>query len=129
MPQPRDWLTQLGQNVRALREAAGLRQADLADLVGVSRASIANIEAGRQDTTVTVLLTLADALDTTAGTLLGEDPAPLSLLARIADGQRRIAGAFTEAAVLMERMGQDAAEMRDRMEALGPYEPVRPTEG
>lgn len=117
-----DHLARLGQNVRALREAVGMRQADLAGLVGVSRASITNIEAGRQDTTVSVLVALANALDTTAGALLGDDTAQptvqASILARVTDNQRRIAKAFTDAAALMERMGQDADEMRDHMAAL-----------
>lgn len=127
MTAPADHLARLGENVRVLREVNGLRQADLAALVGVSRASITNIEAGRQDTTVSVLVALAIALDTTAGALLGDDTAQptvqATILARVSDQQRRIAKTFTEALVLMERMGQDADEMRARMEVLASGSP------
>lgn len=118
---PAPTLAAFGQRVRALREAVGLRQADLAAKVGLARASIANIEAGRQDTTVTVLLALADTLGTTGGALLGETPGPsvpLSLLVRVTDQQRRIAGTLTEAGELVQRLAHDADEMRARMDAL-----------
>ncbi|MBM0235934.1 helix-turn-helix transcriptional regulator [Micromonospora sp. ATA32] len=131
VPQPGDRLARFGQRVRALREAAGLRQADLAAKVGLARTSIANIEAGRQDTTVTVLLALADTLDTTVGALLGDEPGqptvPISLLSRIAGQQRRIAGTLAEAGELVLRLSQDADEMRARMDALGKDQPRTPT--
>lgn len=40
--------TQIGARIRMSRDFAPLTQAELADLVGLSRASIANIETGRQ---------------------------------------------------------------------------------
>jgi putative transcriptional regulator len=55
-------LTRLGAHVRVLRHQAGLTQDQLAELVGRSRGTIANIERGAQDPPYTLLVTLAGAL-------------------------------------------------------------------
>jgi ribosome-binding protein aMBF1 (putative translation factor) len=47
--------TAIGEQVRTPREAAGLRQCDLAAQVGTSPAAIARLEAGRVGATVTTL--------------------------------------------------------------------------
>jgi transcriptional regulator with XRE-family HTH domain len=60
----------LGRAVRALRGQASLTQGQLADHVGLSRASIANIERGDQAVTVPLLLRLANALNVPAERLL-----------------------------------------------------------
>lgn len=59
-----------GGRVRDHRTAAGLTQRLLAERVGLTRASVSNIEAGFQDVTVRRLLVLAHALDTTPAELL-----------------------------------------------------------
>jgi DNA-binding XRE family transcriptional regulator len=51
-----------GRNLQRLREARGLTQQDVADMVGLTRTSITNQEAGRQATTWATLTLLADAL-------------------------------------------------------------------
>ncbi len=53
----------LGILVRGRRRAINLTQADIAERVGVSRASIANIEAGEQTVSVAMLLRIAAGLD------------------------------------------------------------------
>jgi transcriptional regulator with XRE-family HTH domain len=54
----------LGRRIRALRkESLRLTQEQLAKRVGISRASLANIEAGRQQVLVHHLFALASALD------------------------------------------------------------------
>jgi len=55
---------------RAVGEAAGLSQGELAARVGLSRPSLANIEAGRQTITLRHLGAIAAALGTTAVELL-----------------------------------------------------------
>lgn len=55
-------MERVGRRVRAAREAAGVSQAELARRVEFTRATIANIEAGRQDTTMTRLALIAAAL-------------------------------------------------------------------
>lgn len=52
----------LGLRIRGLRKALGQTQDQLAKQVGVSRASLANIEAGRQQVLVHHLFGIADAL-------------------------------------------------------------------
>ena len=39
----------VGKNIRALRNCLGLTQAELAEMTGLSRASVVNIEQGRQN--------------------------------------------------------------------------------
>jgi len=56
-------LDQLGAVVKERRKALGLRQEDLAKAIGLSRASVANIETGRQDTPWSVIVKLMYALD------------------------------------------------------------------
>jgi transcriptional regulator with XRE-family HTH domain len=62
--------------IRAVREAAGLSQGELAVRVGLSRPSLANIEAGRQTITLRQLGAIAAALGTTAVELLSSDVRP-----------------------------------------------------
>lgn len=52
----------LGRTVRKQREAMRLTQADLGDRIGLSRASVANIEGGRQAVLLHQFLALAEAL-------------------------------------------------------------------
>ena len=54
----------LGREVRTRREQLRLTQADLSAKVGLSRASIANIEGGRQAVLLHQFLALAEALAT-----------------------------------------------------------------
>lgn len=76
----------LGIRIRDLRKGLRLTQDQLAKQVGISRASLANIEAGRQQVLVHHLLALADGLQL-------ESPAQL-LLAPQGGGRKR--GAATE---------------------------------
>ena len=52
----------LGRRVRTRRDELRLTQADLSTRIGLSRASIANIEGGRQAVLLHQLLALAEAL-------------------------------------------------------------------
>jgi len=54
----------LGIRVRQLREKADLSQETLAELSKVHRTYISTIERGQQNISLTVLIRLADALDT-----------------------------------------------------------------
>lgn len=65
-------LERLGARVRALRRSGGFTQQQLANASGVTRSSIANIEAGRQGTPTTKLGDLARALGVTVGDLMDE---------------------------------------------------------
>ena len=52
----------LGNLVRAAREEAGLSQGQLASRIGLTRPSIANVEAGRQKILLHALYQIGDAL-------------------------------------------------------------------
>lgn len=52
-----------GRRVAQARDSAGLTQSELADKVGLSRASIANIEAGRQRIVLHQAMEIANALN------------------------------------------------------------------
>ena len=63
---------QVGARVRALRSDRGLTQRQLADRASVSRPSIANVEAGRQNVGLRQLCALAGALGVGVADLLAE---------------------------------------------------------
>lgn len=61
----------LAHNVRALREARGLTQAQMAKLSGVPRPTWSNLESGAANPTLAVLVKVATALQTRLEELLG----------------------------------------------------------
>jgi transcriptional regulator with XRE-family HTH domain len=63
------YLTRLGEIIRSRREALGIPQAKLAEIAGVTRPSMSNIEAGRQDFCVSRLQPIAAALRLRTGDL------------------------------------------------------------
>ena len=60
----------IGDLVKAHRNGAGLTQEEVAEKSGISRAQIANIEAGRSDIPVKTFMRLAEAIGCKAGELL-----------------------------------------------------------
>lgn len=62
-----------GRSVRARREALNLSQEALGGLIGLSRTSVTNIEAGRQNVVAYTVRLLARHLETSADALLGTD--------------------------------------------------------
>jgi len=66
----------VGSRIRRLRDRAGLRQAEVAEKVGLSRGSITNIEADRQEPTIATLVTLSGLFGVSVGVLVGTEPMP-----------------------------------------------------
>lgn len=64
------------ENVKRLREGAGLTQAKLAELVGVTQPTIAQYEMGIKVPTIVVGARLAEQLGTTCEELIGKVSAP-----------------------------------------------------
>ncbi|MCJ9729475.1 helix-turn-helix domain-containing protein [Bradyrhizobium sp. PRIMUS42] len=62
----------VGGNVKRLRMAAGITQAELADLVGVDRAYISGLEQGNRNATIVSLWHVAQALETPIRLLFDE---------------------------------------------------------
>lgn len=66
----------VGGQVRRLREGAGLRQEELAARVGLSRASIANVEAGKQAVPLHLFAAITEALGVEMAHLLPPTRSP-----------------------------------------------------
>lgn len=69
-------ITRLGQKVRRLRENAGLTQAELAQILGLSESSkgfISEIESGKKLPKLELVLRLADHFGVTTDYLLRDD--------------------------------------------------------
>jgi transcriptional regulator with XRE-family HTH domain len=58
---------QVGRNIRAAREDAGLSQRELAELIGVARTRIADYEAGRHEPNGVHIAAIAVAADRRVG--------------------------------------------------------------
>lgn len=54
-------MQKLGRNIKALRKAAGLTQAQLAEMIGLERTSVTNMENGNQRVAVDTLQAIAEA--------------------------------------------------------------------
>lgn len=65
-----DIYQEVGQNIRRYRENARRTQAQLAAQIGISRASLANIEAGRQQVLLHYLYAIADSLELSSPSVL-----------------------------------------------------------
>jgi len=63
----------VGARIRELRAGRGLTQLRLAERSGISRPSVANVEAGRQNVSLRQLCALALALDVGVEELLAGD--------------------------------------------------------
>lgn len=63
----REWL---GRKIKARRKYLKMKQADLADLMEITRTSVANIETGRQNIGIERLVQFADALNCDLADLL-----------------------------------------------------------
>ena len=66
-----DELLKIGNRIMALREADGLTQAQLAERVGVSQATVSQWESGTRTTSGEAVVALARVFDTSADFLLG----------------------------------------------------------
>jgi transcriptional regulator with XRE-family HTH domain len=94
-----------GQRIKSARVACGFTQTMLADRLGLTRSSVANIEAGRQVSTVEQAMNIAAALSIDPRWLLtgwgpthaGPKPTalPQSVLSRAASSLRKIADSLT----------------------------------
>ncbi len=75
-----DTSTRLAGNVKRLREEAGLSQKALAELSGVPRPTIAHLESGQANPTLSVVLKVASALCVSVDGLVDPGEAPVVVL-------------------------------------------------
>ena len=73
---PKDIYMEVGRRIRRYRGGAHRTQAQLAAEIGISRASLANIEAGRQQVLLHHLYAIADTLDLSSPGVLIPAPPP-----------------------------------------------------
>ena len=73
---PKDIYGEVGRHIRRYRTSAHRTQAQLAAEIGISRASLANIEAGRQQVLLHHLYAIAEALDLSSPSALIPAPPP-----------------------------------------------------
>lgn len=76
--------TRIGDHLKTAREQRGVSQHNLADAIGVTRSSVANIESGRQRIQIHTLIAACQALnldpaDIVSQALEGADPLASSL--------------------------------------------------
>lgn len=95
---------EVGQRIRAARKAIGMSQELLALSIGVSRASVANIEAGRQGLLLRVLVSIAAALGIE----------PCMLLQNVASPDQSYAGRALAAEARVRELEQQIAVARDK---------------
>lgn len=74
--EPQDIYTKVGNNIRRYRRAMPRTQQQVAQQVGLSRASLANIESGHQWVRLHHLYAIAEALDLDSPTALLPAPNP-----------------------------------------------------
>jgi transcriptional regulator with XRE-family HTH domain len=60
---------QFGERIRALRQARGWTQVEMADFLAMDRSYLSEIETGKKDPSLTMLKTLATGLKTTISKL------------------------------------------------------------
>ena len=60
---------QFGERIRALRQARGWTQGEMADFLAMDRSYLSEIETGKKDPSLTMLKTLATGLKTTISKL------------------------------------------------------------
>jgi transcriptional regulator with XRE-family HTH domain len=73
-PEDAELLAEFGVRITQYRHKRNLSQSHLAKYAGLTRASIANIEAGKQNCSITALVGIAAALGVIPGALLGGHP-------------------------------------------------------
>lgn len=118
-------LAALGNRIRSQREAAGLSQKALGDMMGLSRSSIAQIEAGKRKIDVLFLRQLARQLGVTPMDLLAEegdaevaetaDAAIVREIAKVSPGEGRPLGDFLEAMRNYKLLLSRSEESRPRL--------------
>jgi transcriptional regulator with XRE-family HTH domain len=87
----------LGENVKRLRERAGMTQTDLSKRSGLDRAHISKIESGDRGASVLALIALADIFDVSLDELVGRTHVPVRHAVVTLEGVVTSVGTFDRA--------------------------------
>lgn len=71
----REFYQEIGMRIRAYRKKSGMRQGELANLVGISTSAVSNLEKGKSMVTVYTLGMIAEALGISMGEMFQRSPA------------------------------------------------------
>jgi len=71
-----DFLTALGLRLKALRKSKGLKQTDMAELLGITARNYQRYEYGEVNVSATILNLFADFFGVSADYLLGREEEP-----------------------------------------------------
>jgi len=129
MPQERERneavYRQLGRRIRACRKKLAMTQSDLAKQIAVARASVANIELGKQRVSIELLFAIGKVLKTEPRDLL---PCMSELLSPAPPIPNEVLAENPELADWLQRVTTRASERR--MDATEiPEETARPNKG
>ncbi|MFT5289767.1 MAG: XRE family aerobic/anaerobic benzoate catabolism transcriptional regulator [Planctomycetota bacterium] len=119
-PEKHPFLRALGQRMRSLREERGLALAELARAADVSRRYLTDLEAGRGNPSVLVLLRLLRPLRCTFAAL-SDVPVPTSAVRRVALLGLRGAGKSTVGRLLGRRLEVPFVELDRRVEEVAGF--------
>lgn len=87
---PTRYAAVLGQNVARLRTQAKIRKKTFALMVGIGRPQLDRIERGEADVRLSVIVKMADALETSPQELLSPRPSPDAAAAQPEPGHARL---------------------------------------
>jgi transcriptional regulator with XRE-family HTH domain len=118
----------LGERLRRARQSARFSQGRLADCVGLSRSSVANIETGRQPIYIHALVQIAKQLQTPISKLIpptgNEMGAEIDEVSRLPENQRRFVNLVLQKSTPDEKE-RDASKIRTGKKASGRSAPTR----
>lgn len=92
----REQIKDIGQRIKTARQARGLTQGDLAELVQTSSKTVSSLEVGRVEPSVSQLMALSAVLQEPIGYFVGEDSS--SVVSKF----DRVAGELAEIRKLMD---------------------------
>lgn len=99
-------------NIARIRKAKGLRQNDLADMVGVSQPHISRIEKGDEGPPLSLFRTIAEALGVPLSTLFSETRSEMEQV--LIEAFRKLPESRKEGWLEMARLVQAEARAADR---------------
>lgn len=109
-------LDAIGARFKAARERAEMTQAQVAEMVGISRVSVTNFELGRQDAPISRVLAMCAAVGATVAEVTGESP-PVIPLEQVGVLRTQIEHLAVRCAAL-QREGADLHRENGRLAAI-----------
>ncbi|MGC4066104.1 MAG: helix-turn-helix transcriptional regulator [Polyangiaceae bacterium] len=115
---------QLAENLRRLRESRGWSQQQLADASGVPRPTIANLEGGDGNPTLSVMMRIAGALGATIEQLIAKADQRLEFVDGDALPQRALGASAIGRQLHVEASGVDIERIELPPKSVGALRPV-----